>query len=170
MISSRSRRRRARQFSGFLGSPPWIFLVPFLRLGICVFSLSGSWCFLRLEIFFFLLGFLQVFRNFIVRVWSVSWVIGLGSLVRAFFFLVLPTPCSVLGPGWSLFARLFVFRPSRRPPHSVRGRGLGNRAAQQRHRTVDFSCSFFCRRADALLSSEPGGGQRNLATHTVEQD
>ena len=24
MISSRSRRRRARQFSGFLGSPPWI--------------------------------------------------------------------------------------------------------------------------------------------------
>ena len=29
---------------------------------------------------------------------------------------------------------------------------------------------FFCRLADALLSSEPGGGQGNLATHTVAQD
>ena len=28
---------------------------------------------------------------------------------------------------------------------------------------------FFCRPADALLSSEPGGGQGNLATHTVAQ-
>ena len=29
---------------------------------------------------------------------------------------------------------------------------------------------FFCRPADALLSSEPGGGQGNLATPTVAQD
>ena len=143
----------------------------FPRLGIYAFSLGVSWCFLRLEIFIFLLGFLKVFRNFTVRVWSVFCVIGLGSLVRAFLcFLVLPTPRSVLGPGWSLFARLFAFLPSCRPPHSVRGHGLGNRAAKQRHGTVGFSCSFFCRPADALLSSEPGGGQGNLATHTVAQD
>ena len=31
-----------------------------------------------------------------------------------------------------------------------------------------FVC--FCRPADALPSSEPGGGQGNLATHTVAQD
>ena len=39
---------------------------------------------------------------------------GLGSLVRAFFFLVLPTPQLSAGPGWSLFARclLFFFRPA----------------------------------------------------------
>ena len=98
-------------------------------------------------------------------------MIGLGSLVPAFFFLVLPTPRSVLGPGWSLFARLFAFFPSRRPPHSVRGHGLGNRAAKQRHGTVGFSCSFFFfSPADALLSSEPGGGQVNLAAHTVAQE
>ena len=99
-------------------------------------------------------------------------MIGLGSLVRAFsFLLVLPIPRSVLGQGWSLFARPFAFLPSCRPPHSVRGHGLGNRAAKQRHGTIVFSCSFFfgCP-ADALLSSEPGGGQGNLATHTVAQD
>ena len=75
---------------------------PFLRLGICVFSLGGSWCFLRLEIFIFLLGFLKVFRNFNVRVWRVSCVIGLDSLVRAFFFLFFscPTdPSLSTGPG-----------------------------------------------------------------------
>ena len=116
---------------------------PFLRLDICVFSLGGSWCLLRLQVFIFLLGFLRMCRNFNVRVWSVSCVIGLGSLVRAFFFLVLPTPRSVLGSGWSLFAELFAFLPSRRPPHSVRGHGLGNRAAKHRHGTVGFSCSFF---------------------------
>ena len=120
---------------------------PFLRLEICVFSLGGSWCFLRLEIFIFLLGFLKVFRNFNVRVWSVSCVIGLGSLVRAFYFLSFLSyrpPRSVLRPRWSLFARLFAFlRPSRRPPHSVLGHGLGNPAAKLRHRTVGFSCSFF---------------------------
>ena len=41
--------------------------------------------------------------------------------------------------------------------------------------TVGFSCSFFFfwflfRPADAPLSSEPGGGQGNLATHTMAQD
>ena len=91
--------------------------------------------------------------------------------VRFIFFLVLPTPRSVLGPGWSLFARLFAFLPSRRPPHSVRGHGLGIQAAKQRHGTVSFSCSFFFSRpANAVLSSEPRGGQGNLATHTVAQD
>ena len=29
---------------------------------------------------------------------------------------------------------------------------------------------FFCRPADAFLSSEPGGGQGNLATQTMAQD
>ena len=146
---------------------------PFLRLGICVFSLGGSWCFLRLEISIFLVGFLKAFRNFNVRVWSVICVIGLGSLVRAFLFflLVLPTPSSALGPGWSLFAQLFAFLPSRQPPHPVPGHGLGNRAAKQRHGTIGFSCSFFF----VVLptpSSAPsrGGGQGNLATHTVPQD
>ena len=91
-------------------------------------------------------------------------MIGLGSLVGAFYiFLVLPTPVP--------FARLFAFLPSRRPPHSVRGDGLGNRVAKQRHGTVGFSCSFFfCRPVDALLSPEPGGRQGNLATYTVGQD
>ena len=65
---------------------------------------------------------------------------------------------------------LFFLRPAD-PLHSVLGQGLGNWAAKLRHRTVDFSCSFFfCCPADALLSSEPGGGQGTLATHTVAQD
>ena len=138
---------------------------PFLRLGICDFSFGGSWCFLRLEISIFLVGFLEAFRNFNVRVWSVICVTGLGSLVRAFFFLlVLPTPTSALGPGWSLFAQLFAFLPSRQPPHPVRGHGLGNRAAKQRHGAVGFPCSFLsCRLANALLSTEPGGGQGKMA-------
>ena len=126
-----------------LASPPWIALGIFC-VWVSAFSpwvVPGVFCVLRPSVF--LLGFLRVFRNVNVRVWSVSCVIGLGSLVRAFFFLfflVLPTPRSVLGPGWSLFARLFAFLPSRRPPHSVRGHGRGNRAAKQRHGTVDFSC------------------------------
>ena len=33
-----------------------------------------------------------------------------------------------------------------------------------------FRVRFFCRPADALLISEPGGGHGNLATHTVAQD
>ena len=33
-----------------------------------------------------------------------------------------------------------------------------------------FFFVFFCRPTDALLSSEPGGGQGNLATRTVAQD
>ena len=88
-------------------------------------------------------------------------MIGLGTLVRAFFFLSYRPPRSVLGPGWSLFARLFAFLlPSRRPPHSVLGHGLGNRAAKLRHGTVGFSCSFFlssCRRPPQLRAGgRPG--------------
>ena len=61
-----------------------------------------------------------------------------------FSTFVSPPPRSVLGPGWSLFARLFAFLlPSRRSPHSVLGHGLGNRAAKLRHGTVEFSSSFF---------------------------
>ena len=35
---------------------------------------------------------------------------------------------------------------------------------------ASFFFAFFSRPADALLSREPGGGQGNLATHTVAQD
>ena len=148
------------------------FSRPFLRLGICVSSLGVSWCFLHLEIFIFLFGFLRMCRIFNVRVWSVSCVIGLGSLVGAFYFFSCPTdPSLSVGPGVIPFARLFAFLPSRRPPHSLRGHGLGNRADKTEARDCRFSCSFFfCRPADALLSSQPGGGQGNLATHTTSQD
>ena len=99
-------------------------------------------------------------------------MIGLGFLVPAFFlFLSYRPPRSVLGPGWSLlFVCLLFLLPSCRPPHSVLGHGLGDRAAKLRHVTAGSSCSFSCPPADALLSSEPGGGQGNLATHTVAQD
>ena len=98
-----------------------------------------------------------------------DWAGPLGSCVL--YFSCPTDPSLSAGPGVVPFARLFAFLPSRRPPHSVRGHGLGNRAAKQRHGTVGFSCSFFfCRPADALLSSEPGGGQGKLATHTVAQD
>ena len=98
-------------------------------------------------------------------------MIGLGSLVRAFiFFLVLPTPRSVLGLGWFLFARVFAFLPSRRLPHSVRGHGLGNRAAKQRHGTGLGSFFFFLCVVLPTPSSAPsrGGGQGNLATHRAQ--
>ena len=68
-------------------------------LVLWVLPLDCFWCFLRLEIFVFLLGLLQVFRNFNVRIWSVSCVIGLGRLVPAFFFLSYRPPRSVLGLG-----------------------------------------------------------------------
>ena len=100
----------------------WVLLLA-LFLGV-----SASWdlslspwvvlAFLRLELFIFLLGLFQVFRNFNVRVWGLFCVIGLGSLVPAFFFSC-PTdpPRSVLGPGWSLlFVCLPFFSPSCRPP------------------------------------------------------
>ena len=70
-------------------------------------------------------------------------MIGLGSLVRAFFFPVLPTPPLSAGPGVVPFARLFAFLLlSYRPPHSVLGHGLGNRATKLSHGTVGFSYSF----------------------------
>ena len=120
---------------------------------------------------FFSLGCFRCFGTFNVRVWSVSCVIGLGSLVPAFFFLSYRSPRSVLGPGWSLLlVRLLFLLPSCRPPHSVLVHGLGNRATKLRHGTVGFSCSSFCRPADAPLNSEPGGGQGNPATLTVAQD
>ena len=171
VISSLSRRRRARQFSGFLGSPPWITSGSFCVLGFefSPWVVPGAFRVLRSSSFS--LGSLRCFGICNVRVWSVSRVIGLGSFVRAFFFLSY-RPCALLGPGWSLFARLFAFPlPSRRPSHSVLGHGLGNRAAKQRHGTVGSSCSFFfVVLPTPSSSSEPGGGQGNLATHTVAQD
>ena len=75
----------------------WVILVGLFSGSFCVLgsefpSLGCSWRFLRLEIFIFLLGLFQVFRNFKIRVWGVYCVVGLGSLVPSIFFLVLPTP------------------------------------------------------------------------------
>ena len=49
------------------------------------------------------------------------------------------------------------------------GHGLGNRAAKSWHGAVGFRVRFFHRPADDI-SSEPAGGQGNLATNTVAQD
>ena len=148
-------------FSDFLGSSPWVVSGSFFVLGSEFFSLGCSWCFLRLEIFIFLLGLFQVFRNFNVKVWSVSCVIGLGPLGSCVLYFSCPTdPSLSAGPGVVPFARLFAFLPSRRPPHSVRGHGLGNRAAKLRHGTVGFSCSSFlssCQRPPQLRAGgRPG--------------
>ena len=116
---------------------------PFLRLGICVFSLGVSWCFLRLELIF-LPGFLKVFRKLTVRVWSVFCVIGLGSLVRAFFCFSCPTdPSLSAGPGVVPFCSSVRFSSVPPTPPLSTGPWSGYRAAKQRHGTVGFSCSFF---------------------------
>ena len=73
--------------------------------------LSASWY------LSFLLGFLKVFRNFNVRVWSVSCVIGLGSLVRAFIFFLSYRPLAqsrARGDPFLLVCLLF-FRPADAP-------------------------------------------------------
>ena len=54
------------------------------------------------------------------------------------------------------------------PPHSVPGHGLGNRAAQLRHRTVCFTCSFLFRPVDPPPRGR--GVLGNFATPTVPQD
>ena len=85
------------------------------------FPLGCSWCFLRLEIFIFSLGCLRCFGIFNVRVWNVSFLIGLGTLVRAFFSSLFSCPAdpprSVLGPGRFFFARVLAFfvRPADPP-------------------------------------------------------
>ena len=97
-------------------------------------------------------------------------MIGLGSLVRAFFFLVLPTPGSVLGPEWCLLlVCLLFFRPADPPTQYGamvwvigplnRGTGL-----------LVFRVRFFlssCRRPPQLRA---GGRPGYLTTHTVAQD
>ena len=92
-------------------------------------------------------------------------MIGLGSLVPAFFFfffLVLPIPPLSAGPGVVSFVCLFAFSPVLPTPRSVLGHGPGNRAAKLRHGTVGFSCSFSfllssCRRPPQLRA---GGAAR----------
>ena len=120
VVSLLSRRRRARQFSGFLGSSPWGVSGNFCVLGSGIFSLGCSWCFLRLEIWIFLLGLLLVFSEFHgqgLGRFLLDWAVW---LLRFFvcLFLVLPTPPrSVMGSGWSLsFVCLLLFFPSCRPP------------------------------------------------------
>ena len=149
--------------SGFLGSSPWIISGSFGVLGtdFSPWVAPGVLCVLRSS--YFSLGCLRCFGIFNIRVWSVSCVIGLGSWVRAFFcfFWSYRPPRPVLGPGWSLFARLFAFLiPSRRPLHSVLGHGLGNRAAKLRHGTVGFSCSYFFL---VVLPTPPSAPSRGAA-------
>ena len=156
------------RFSGF---SPWVVSGSFCVLGSEFISLGCSWCFLRLEIFIFLLGLFQVFRNFNVRVWGVSCVIGLGSLVPAFFFLSYCPPPLSAGPGVVPFCSSVCFSsvPPTPPLNAGPWSGSSGRQTEARDRRF-FVFIFFCRPADALLSSEPGGGQGKLATHTVAQD
>ena len=122
----------SRQFSGFLGSPPWITSGTFCVLGFkftpwvasdlfCVlgsaFSLwvfPGAFCVLRSPSFS--LGSLRrfgIYRQGLERLLR-DWAGQLGSCV--FIFLVLPTPRSVLGPEWSLLlVCLLFFRPADPP-------------------------------------------------------
>ena len=147
--------------SFFLSSSPWIVSGSFgvLESGFCPWVAPGVFCVLGPEFSLwvvpgvfcvlrsspFSLGCFRCFVIFNVRVWSVSCVVGQGSLVSAFFFLVRPTPsaqCWTRGGPFRLFVCRFFLRPGDRP-HSVLGHGLGNRAAKLRHGTVGFSCSFF---------------------------
>ena len=100
----------------------WVVVVSgvFCVLRCGFFSLVFFWCFLRLEFWVFLLGCFWCFLNFQVRVWSVSRLIGLGSLVPA-FSVVLPTPPLSAGlgvvPSVCLFASfLFSFSVLPSPP------------------------------------------------------
>ena len=100
VVSCFSRRRRARQFFGPLGSSPWTVSGSFCVLGPGSFSLGCFWCFLRLSISVFLLKWLWDFLNLKVRVWGVPCLTGLGSLVPALSFLRPTDPTrSVLGWG-----------------------------------------------------------------------
>ena len=133
MISSLSlsRRRRARQFSGFLGSPPWITSCSFCVLGFgftpwvapdlfCVlgsaFSLwvvPGPFCVMRSSSFS--LGSLRCL-GILISGFGASCVIGLGRLVRAFFFLSYRplAQCWARG-GPFLLVCLRFFRPADPP-------------------------------------------------------
>ena len=96
-------------------------------------------------------------------------MIGVGSLVRAFFFL----SYRPLAQCWSrgdpfLLVCLIFFRPTDPPTQSgatVWVIGPLNRG------TGGFSCSFFFFVLPTPSSAPSrGGGQGNLATHTVVQD
>ena len=95
-----------------------------------------------------------------------DWAGQFGSCVFFSSYRPPPARCWARGGPFCLF---FCFFFPADQPHSVLGHGLGNRAAKLR--CGGFSCLFiFFRPADSLLSSEPGGGQGNLDTHTVAQD
>ena len=131
-----------------LGSafPLWVFPGAFCILRSSSFSLGSLRCF----------GILMSGLECLLR----DWAGPLGSCVLYFFLSYRPlAQCWARGcPFCSSVC--FFFRPAD-PPHSVRGHGLGNRAAKQRHGTVGFSCSFFflssCRRPPQLRA---GGAAR----------
>ena len=111
-------------FPSFLGSEGWVSLIDWL------------WRFLSL------LGWVGMFLHVLsCRPPVLSGGAGLGTLAA----LLWPRTCFLsFGPGLGRFLRFF--RPAD-PPRSVPGHGLGNRAAQLRHRTVRFMCSFLFRPA-----------------------
>ena len=95
-----------------------------------------------------------------------------GSLVRAYYFyLVQLTPPLSAGPGVvSAYLSVCFSSVPTTPPAQygamvwvIGPRNIGTGLWV-------FRVRFCCCPADALLSSEPGGGQGNLATHTVAQD
>ena len=96
---------------------------------------------------------------------------GWAAWFVRFFFVLSYRPlvqCWAWG-GPSLLVCSLFFRPADPPTHygaMVWVIGPLTEARDGRFCRV----RFFCRPADALLSSEPGGGQGNQATHTVAQD
>ena len=86
------------------------------------------------------MGCFWCFLNFKMRVWGVSCLIGLGSLVPAFSFRPTDPPAHCWARGGPFC--LFVFSVLPTTSHSVLGHGLSNRAAKLRHGTVVFSCWF----------------------------
>ena len=112
---------------------------------VSAFSLwvvPGAFCVLRSSSFS--LGFFRCFGIFMSGFGGSLARLGWAAWFVRFIYLSCPAdPSLSAGAGVILFARLSDFLPSRRPPHSVRGHGLGNRAAKLRHGTVGSSCSFF---------------------------
>ena len=120
---------------------------------------AGAFCVLRSSSFS--LGSCRCFGIFMSGFGGSLARLGWAAWFVRFIYLSCPAdPSLSAGAGVILFARLSDFLPSRRPPHSVRGHGLGNRAAKLRHGTVGFSCWFSlssCRRPPQLRAGgRPG--------------